>query len=162
MEAQGVEPLIRLSYSGYYTSMTKPPSFDARLAHTSSGARRRLCHGADSRIRTGDLYPCRVSFCQLNYVRSSGDGCPPPEDHIPELLKSDGRASQACRQPHGVGFVFSTTRPQKQGARTAFANPGSFVWNRNLSITQDDYIVILPDCLLSFSRPFPDGRPGRR
>ena len=57
--------------------------------------------------------------------------------------------------------VFSTARPQKQGARTAFANPGSLVWNRNLLITQDDYMVILPDCLLSLSHSYPKGRHGK-
>jgi hypothetical protein len=35
------------------------------------------------------------------------------------------------------------------------------VWNRNLLITQDDYMVILPDCLLSLSQPYPKGRHGK-
>ena len=162
-----------------------------RFRRACSRRRRWLRYGADSRLRTGDLHLGKVSFCQLNYVRKSGGSYPPPEDHIPELLRSNRPAYRSGHRPEWAGFhlvgcpgndpgqprhrfyrplrvlsgippqVFSTARPQKQGARTAFANPGSLVWNRNLLITQDDYMVILPDCLLSLSQLYPKGRHGK-
>ena len=48
---------------------------------------------------TYTLARCR-SFCQLNYVRSSGDSCPSPEDHIPELLWSNRLASSSAGDPY--------------------------------------------------------------
>ena len=59
-----------------------------RFRRACSGRRRWLRYGADSRLRTGDLHLGKVSFCQLNYVRKSGGSYPPPDDHIPELLRS--------------------------------------------------------------------------
>lgn len=163
-----------------------------RFRRACSGRRRWLRYGADSRPRTGDLHLGKVSFCQLNYVRKSGGSYPPPDDHIPELLRSYWLALSPATgsyvesvsiwwgvqvtilASHGIGFTdrsaslaeyhpecFSTAKPQKQEARTAFANPGSLVWNRNLLITQDDYMVILPDCLLSLSHSYPKGRHGK-
>jgi len=105
------------------------------------------------------------------------------------LLKSDGRASSACRQPRWAGFHLAG-RPgndpgQPQGIGftdrsasiaeyhpwllplhgsksrepgVAFASPGSLSGTVIFSITQDDYMVILPDCLLSFSWRPSNGR----
>lgn len=63
--------------------------------------KRPLCDGADSRLRTGDLHLGKVSFCQLNYVRKSDGSYPPPEDHIPELLRSIRPAFVPAADPSG-------------------------------------------------------------
>ena len=77
-----------------------------RFHRACSGRRRGLRYGADSRIRTGDLHLGKVAFCQLNYVRNSGGGCPPPEDHIPELLRSNWPAFPPAADPSGPASIW--------------------------------------------------------
>lgn len=74
-----------------------------RFRRACSRRRRWLRYGADSRLRTGDLHLGKVSFCQLNYVRKSGGSYPPPEDHIPELLRSNRPAYRSGHRPEWAG-----------------------------------------------------------
>lgn len=153
----------------------------------------RHSYGADSRNRTGGLDHGKVALYHLSYVRGSGGGSncpPPPEDHIPKLLRSKWPAFSANRRPHRPAFIWwgaqvtilasrsigFTDRAaslaeyhpkffQLQGPKSK--EPGLLSLIRAplygtviSSITQDDYMVILPDRLPSFSQPYPYGRLG--
>lgn len=178
----------------------------------------RHSYGADSRNRTGGLDHGKVALYHLSYVRGSGGGSncpPPPEDHIPELLRSNwsaavgagpsqdncasrgglsrsDRGPNSLRQPptqragfiwwgvqvtilasRSIGFTdraasLAEYHPkffQLQGPKSK--EPGLLSLIRAplsgtviSSITQDDYMVILPDRLPSFSQPCPYGRLG--